>query len=114
MLQQREPDDYVLATGEATSVRDLVRWAFQEVGSEIEWQGQGVDEKGYDKKTGKCLVEVDPRYYRPTEVDLLIGDSAKARQKLGWIHKTGIRDLLREMVQEDLAAMAQNAVTRDR
>jgi len=104
MMQQDEPDDYVLATGETTPVRDFVEWAFDDVGIALEWKGEGVDEKGYCKASGKCLVEVDPRYFRPTEVDLLIGDPSKAHQKLGWRHETSVRELCREMVAADVAA----------
>jgi len=104
MMQQDEPDDYVLATGETTPVRDFVEWAFEDVGIALEWKGEGVDEKGYCKASGKCLVEVDPRYFRPTEVDLLIGDPSKAHQKLGWRHETSVRELCREMVAADVAA----------
>jgi GDPmannose 4,6-dehydratase len=104
MMQQDEPDDYVLATGETTPVRDFVEWAFEDVGIALEWKGEGVDEKGWCKASGKCLVEVDPRYFRPTEVDLLIGDPSKAHQKLGWRHETPVRELCREMVAADLAA----------
>lgn len=105
MLQQDEPDDYVLATGETTHVRDFVRWAFEDVGIPIEFRGEGVDEKGYSQADGRVLVEVDPRYFRPTEVELLIGDPTKANQKLGWRHETGPRELAREMVMADLEAM---------
>lgn len=105
MLQQDDPDDYVLATGETTPVREFVQWAFADVGIDLEWRGEGVDEKGYDAQTGKMIVAVDPRYFRPTEVDLLIGNPGKARQKLGWSHKTSVRDLAREMVQADLKVM---------
>jgi len=105
MLQQDEPDDYVLATGETTTVRDFVGWAFNDVGITLEWRGEGVDEKGYCTETGACLVEIDPRYFRPTEVDLLIGDPTKARTKLGWHHETPVRDLVSEMVREDLVVM---------
>lgn len=105
MLQQDQPDDYVLATGETTAVRSFVEWTFEEVGIEILWEGTGVGEKGYDVATGKLLVEVDPRYFRPTEVDLLIGDPTKARTKLGWTHQTPVRELAREMVEEDLRVM---------
>ncbi len=104
MLQQDIPDDYVLATGETTTVRDFVSWAFEDVGIAIAWRGEGVDEKGYDA-SGRCLIEVDPRYFRPTEVDLLIGDATKAHEKLGWKHETAVRDLAREMVQADLIVM---------
>jgi GDPmannose 4,6-dehydratase len=116
MLQQDEPDDYVLATGEKHSVREFVEKAFAIVGKEITWQGSGVDEKGLDKSSGRVLVEVDPRYFRPTEVDLLLGDPSKARQKLGWKHRTSFEDLVREMVEADLAAFDQkhqHRVTRD-
>jgi GDPmannose 4,6-dehydratase len=102
MLQQDKPDDYVLATGETTSVRQFVEWAFADVGIALEWKGSGVDEKGYDAASGACLVEIDPRYFRPTEVDLLLGDPTKARQKLGWHHKTPVRELAAEMVREDV------------
>ncbi|MDR4305967.1 GDP-mannose 4,6-dehydratase [Chelatococcus sambhunathii] len=107
MLQQDEPDDYVLATGETTMVRDFVSAAFEETGVSIEWQGEGVDEKGVDKATGRVLVEVDPRYFRPTEVDLLIGDPTKAKEKLGWTHETAWRDLCSEMVRKDLEVVAE-------
>ncbi len=105
MLQADTPDDYVLATGATTSVRTFVQWAFEDVGIVLEWRGQGVDEKGYCTSTGRCLVEVDPRYFRPTEVDLLIGDASKAQAKLGWRHETSARDLAREMVRADLEVM---------
>lgn len=105
MLQQDEPDDYVLATGETTRVRTFVEWAFADAGMTLEWRGSGVDERGYCTKTGRCLVEVDPRYFRPTEVDLLLGDPTKAHTKLGWRHDTSVRDLAREMVDADIAAL---------
>ena len=105
IMQQDQPDDYVLATGETTAVRTFLEWAFEDAGIGLEWRGEGVDEKGYDTRTGECRVEVDPRYFRPTEVELLIGDSSKAREKLGWHHETSPRELAREMVQHDLALM---------
>jgi GDPmannose 4,6-dehydratase len=105
MLQQDEADDYVLATGETTRVRSFVEWSFEDVGIELEWQGSGVDETGICRKTGRVLVAVDKRYFRPTEVDLLIGDASKAHNKLGWRHETSVRELAREMVQEDLKVM---------
>jgi GDPmannose 4,6-dehydratase len=101
MLQQDEPDDYVLATGEKHSVREFVERAFDHVGRAIAWRGTGVDETGIDAKSGQILVEIDPRYFRPTEVDLLLGDPGKARQKLGWRHKTSFADLVKEMVEGD-------------
>lgn len=112
MLQQDVADDYVLATGETTEVRTFVEWAFEDVGIQLEWRGQGVDEKGYCKATGRCLVEIDPRYFRPTEVDLLIGDPTKAREKLGWSHQTSVRDLAREMVQADLLVMKEAPISK--
>ncbi|KUO49470.1 MAG: GDP-mannose 4,6 dehydratase [Sphingomonadales bacterium BRH_c3] len=102
MLQQDEPDDYVLATGETTEVRNFVRWAFDEVGLPLEFRGEGAEEKGYALGDGRLLVEVDPRYFRPTEVELLLGDPSKAHQKLGWRHETSARELAREMVRADL------------
>jgi GDPmannose 4,6-dehydratase len=107
MLQQEKSDDYVLATGETHSVREFVEKAFAEVGIEIVWQGKEGDEKGIDKKSGNILVEVDPRYFRPTEVDLLIGDPAKARRVLGWKHETSFDALVSEMMREDLRIVAQ-------
>ena len=105
ILQQESPDDYVLATGETVTVRTFVEWAFADAGLSVEWQGEGVDEKGICKETGKTLVAVDPRYFRPTEVELLLGDPTKALEKLGWTHKTTARELCREMVEADLVIM---------
>ncbi|MDB5586548.1 MAG: gmd 1 [Devosia sp.] len=102
MLQQEKGDDYVLATGRATSVRQFAEWAFENVGMALEWTGCGADEKGRDARTGKVVVEVDPRYFRPTEADLLLGDPAKAYEKLGWTHEISVRALIAEMVREDL------------
>ena len=113
MLQQDEPDDYVLATGETTEVREFVRWAFEDAGLKVRFEGQGVEEKGICEETGKVLVEVDPRYFRPTEVDLLIGDPGKARQKLGWRHETSARELSREMVEADLKVMKDAPIAKD-
>ena len=105
MLQQSKPDDYVLATGETRSVREFVELAFAHVGRTIEWRSQGVDERGVDPKSGKTLVLIDPRYFRPTEVDLLLGDPTKARTRLGWSHKTSFAELVAEMVESDLEAI---------
>ena len=102
MLQQDEPDDYILATGEAHSVREFVELAFAEVGISLRWTGSGVDECGVCTKSGRVLVRVDPRYFRPTEVDELLGSAEKARRKLGWSHKVSFRELVREMVREDV------------
>jgi len=103
MLQQPEPDDFVIATGEQHSVREFVERAAIELGITIEWVGTGIDEKGLDS-TGKVVVSVDPRYFRPAEVDSLLGDATKARKKLGWAPKIGFNDLVREMVREDLVS----------
>ena len=113
MLQQDQPDDYVLATGETTSVRSFVEWAFADAGLSLEWRGEGLNEKGYDTASGRCLVEIDPRYFRPTEVDMLIGDASKAKRKLGWSHEKSVRELVREMVVEDLKVMQTAPVSRD-
>jgi GDPmannose 4,6-dehydratase len=106
MLQQDEPDDYVLATGEAHSVREFVEKAFAHAGYPVGWQGEGLDEKGIDIATWKTVVEIDPRYFRPTEVDVLVGDASKARARLGWTHKVSFNALVREMVDADRAALA--------
>jgi GDPmannose 4,6-dehydratase len=114
ILQQPEPDDYVLATGEAHSVREFVEKAFAQVGREIVWTGKGTDEKGVDKASNKVLVEIDPDYFRPTEVELLIGDPRKAHQKLGWHHRTGFEELVREMVDADIVALGLEQERRNR
>jgi len=108
MLRQDQPGDYVLATGVTTPVRDFVRRAFGEVGIDLEFTGEGVGETGVDARTGTVLVEIDPRYFRPTEVDVLIGDPSKARRVLGWRHETSWEDLCAEMVRADLAAVAKD------
>lgn len=113
MLQQVVPDDYVLATGKTVEVRQFVNWAFEDAGLHIEWRGTGVDEKGYDTQSGRCIIEIDPRYFRPTEVDLLVGDPSKAREKLGWTHNTAVRDLCREMVESDLVIMRSAIVSKE-
>jgi len=105
ILQQDEPQDYVLSMNETHTVREFVELAFAELGYDIEWQGTGVEEKGIDKNTGKVLVEVDPKYFRPAEVELLWGDSTKARTELGWEPKYSFMDLVKEMVQSDLEEM---------
>ena len=106
MMQQDVPDDYVLATGETTPVRDFVNWAFEDVGINLRWEGSGIEEKGICADSGNVIVEVDARYFRPTEVDLLLGDPRKAKEKLGWTHETSVRELAREMVRADLKIMA--------
>ena len=105
ILQQDKPQDYVLSMNETHTVREFVELAFAELGYDIEWQGTGVEEKGIDKNTGKVLVEVDPKYFRPAEVELLWGDSTKARTELGWEPKYSFMDLVKEMVQSDLEEM---------
>ncbi|WP_034996359.1 GDP-mannose 4,6-dehydratase [Beijerinckia mobilis] len=105
ILQQDEPDDYVLATGETHTVREFVERAFAEIGIEITWKGEGVNEHGIDAKSGRVLVEIDERYFRPTEVDLLLGDPTKANKKLGWKHKTPFPQLVSDMVASDLVTM---------
>ena len=107
ILQQPEPDDYVLATGEAHSVREFVERAFAEIGRAIEWRGAGTDEEGLDSANGDVLIKIDSRYYRPTEVEYLLGDAGKAQRVLGWKHQTGFADLVREMVAADLEVMAR-------
>ncbi|MGB1876080.1 MAG: GDP-mannose 4,6-dehydratase [Rhodospirillaceae bacterium] len=105
IVQQPEGDDFVLATGETHTVRSFVERAFAEIGRGIQWEGEGVDEKGLDAKTGDVLVEIDPRYFRPTEVELLLGDPTKAREKLGWQHTTSFADMVKEMVASDLEVL---------
>ncbi len=108
MLQHDTPEDFVIATGETHTVREFVEAAFSHVDVEIEWQGEGVDEKGIDKDTGKVLVEVDPKYFRPTEVDLLIGDPSKAKEELGWEPEVKFKELVQLMVQSDLEAIEEH------
>jgi GDPmannose 4,6-dehydratase len=113
ILQQPEPDDYVLATGKTTSIRDFVTMAFRYAGFEMEWRGHGLEEKGIDAASGKVLVEVDPAYFRPTEVDLLLGDATKAREKLGWTPRHSLEDLVREMMEHDLAEARKERYLKD-
>ncbi|QPC43682.1 GDP-mannose 4,6-dehydratase [Kaustia mangrovi] len=112
ILQQDTPDDYVLATGEKRSVRAFVEAAFAEIGMAVDWQGEGLDETGRDARTGQTLVEVDPRYFRPTEVELLLGDPSKAQRKLGWQATTPFSDMVAEMVRADLETVAREADQR--
>ncbi|MCI5073632.1 GDP-mannose 4,6-dehydratase [Oricola sp.] len=112
MLQQDVPDDYVLATGRKTTVRAFVEAAFAEVGVTLDWSGKGVDETGVCARTGKVLVSVDPRYFRPTEVDLLLGDPSKAKQALGWEATTSLDEMVREMVEADIDAVKREAEWR--
>ena len=122
MMQQDEPEDYVIATGKTTQVRDFVRKAFAYVGAEIEFRGEGVNEKGYITKienresrieNRKCVVEIDPRYFRPTEVDILLGDASKAKQKLGWEPEMTLDDLVADMMQADLKLMQREQFLRE-
>ena len=112
MLQQDEPDDYCISTGVQYSVRDFVNAAFKEVGMSVRWDGQGIDEKGYDAKSGARLVEVDPRYFRPTEVETLLGDSTKAKEKLGWVPEITLDDMVAEMVRGDLRIAERDELCR--
>jgi GDPmannose 4,6-dehydratase len=103
ILQQDEPDDYVLATGRTTTIRSFVEMAFERAGFKIVWKGEGIDEKGFDEATDRVLIEVDPAYFRPTEVELLLGDSTKAKQKLGWEPQLSLEELVDDMMEHDLA-----------
>lgn len=105
ILQQPEPDDYVLATGESHTVREFVEVSFSEVGRKIEWRGAGIEEKGFDASNGEVLVEIDSRYFRPNEVSRLLGDPSKARDKLNWRHRISFREMVHEMVQHDLGIL---------
>ncbi|MEQ1670484.1 MAG: GDP-mannose 4,6-dehydratase [Hyphomicrobium sp.] len=109
MMQQDQADDYVLATGETHSVREFVELSFAEIGRSISWKGAGVDEVGYDAQSGAELVRIDPRYFRPTEVDLLLGDPTKAREKLGWTHSTPFKQLVKEMIEADKKLLKREA-----
>lgn len=101
MLQQEKPEDFVLATGETHSVRDFCERAFRHAGIKLEWMGEGIDEKGVNAETGDTIIEIDPRYFRPTEVDLLIGDATQAREKLGWSPRFSFDELIEDMIRED-------------
>jgi GDPmannose 4,6-dehydratase len=114
MMQQQESGDYVLATGETHSVREFIEFAFAKVGRTIEWHGEGVEEVGIDGRIGDILVRIDPRYFRPTEVDLLVGDPSKARRVLGWHHKVTFLELVSEMVNSDLEVIAKEFQLRER
>lgn len=112
ILQKETPDDYVLATGETTTVRYFVEMAFQEVGIHIHWKGSGLQEQGIHSSTGKPIVEISPQFFRPAEVDLLIGDPSKAKQNLGWSPRTSVKELVQMMVRSDLEKMDQNSTTK--
>ena len=102
MLQQEKADDFVLATGVTNTVRHFVELSFAEIGVKLRWEGEGVDEKGFNMETEEVVVEVDPNYFRPTEVELLIGDPTKANTELGWKHKYDLAGLVKDMIQSDL------------
>jgi GDPmannose 4,6-dehydratase len=110
MLQQTEPEDFVIATGEQHSVREFVTKAASELGLDLEWMGSGTDEHGVEKGTGRTIIKVDPRYFRPTEVETLLGDPSKARAKLGWAPEVPFDELVKEMVEEDLASARRDAL----
>jgi GDPmannose 4,6-dehydratase len=112
MLQQDEPEDYVIATGEQHSVREFLEVAAKEVDIVIRWEGEGVDEKGYEAATGRCIVEVDPRYFRPAEVETLLGDPSKAYRKLGWSPTTSFIDLVTEMMREDMKTAQRDELVK--
>jgi GDPmannose 4,6-dehydratase len=112
MLQQDKPEDFVIATGVQYSVRDFVNCAALELGITMHWEGRGVDERGYDAATGKCIVQVDPRYFRPTEVETLLGDAAKAREKLGWTPRITFQELVSEMVRSDLRSAQRDELVK--
>jgi GDPmannose 4,6-dehydratase len=114
MLQQDSPEDYVIATGETRSVREFVENAFAEIGVKIAWQGEGAAEKGIDEQSGAVLVEIDERYFRPTDVDLLLGDPSKAKQKLGWQARVGFAELVRMMVAADLEEAERSLFCREK
>jgi GDPmannose 4,6-dehydratase len=113
IVQQDVPEDFVLATGETHSVREFIELAFAHVGVTLEWRGKGVEEKGLDARSGRELVVIDPRYFRPTEVDLLLGDPSKAKQKLGWTHTIGFRQLVADMMDADLVTVQKEAPRGD-
>ena len=113
MLQQDEPGDYVLATGQNHSIREFIERAFAEVGRSLDWRGAGLQETGVDARTGVALVSVDPRYFRPTEVDQLVGDPSKAHAKLGWRHEVGFEELVKEMVASDLDMVKRDSWRRN-
>jgi len=114
MLQQDSPDDFVIATGKQYSVQQFVEFAASELGISIRWDGEGLEKKGYEAETGKCIVEVDPRYFRPAEVETLLGDPTKAKEKLGWVPKTSVKDLVAEMVREDLKIAERDELCRSK
>jgi len=113
MLQQDEPDDFCIATGVQFSVRDFVNAAYAHINKTVRWEGEGADEKGYDSETGNCIVAVDPRYYRPTEVETLLGDPTKAKEKLGWVPKITFEEMVHEMMENDLQLAKRDALVKE-
>lgn len=112
MLQQENPDDYVIATGVSNTVRDFVNWSFEEIGIELEWKWKDIEEKWYDKKTGKCIVEIDPKYFRPAEVDFLLGDNTKAKKELWRSPKYTVREMCKEMVRSDIEKFKKQEILK--
>jgi GDPmannose 4,6-dehydratase len=112
MLQQEQPEDFVIATGSQYSVRDFVHAVGRELGIEIRWEGKGVQEKGYDARSGQCIITIDPRYFRPTEVETLLGDASRAKEKLGWEPRISFEELVAEMVREDLKIAERDALCK--
>ena len=112
MLQQEKPDDFVIATGIQHSVRDFVNLAYDHLGKKIRWEGKGLEEKGYDTDTGKLIVSVDPRYFRPSEVDTLLGDSTKAKEMLGWQPKISLEDMVKEMMENDISIAKRDSLVK--
>jgi GDPmannose 4,6-dehydratase len=112
MLQQDKPEDFVIATGEQHSVREFISLAAKEIGMNIEWKGQDLHEIGIDTLTGKQIIEIDPRYFRPTEVETLLGDASKAKQKLGWVPKISFQELVKEMALSDLKLAEQQVLSK--
>ena len=113
MLQQDQPDDFVIATGLQHSVRDFVNFAYEHLGKKIRWEGKGVEEKGYDSETDKLIVAVDPRYFRPTEVETLLGDPSKAKEKLGWEPKISLEQMVKEMMDHDINIAKRDALVKE-
>ena len=113
MLQQDEPDDFCIATGIQYSVRNFVDFAWQYLGNKVNWEGNGIDEKGFDSKTGNLIVAIDPRYFRPTEVETLLGDPKKAKEKLGWEPKISLEDMIQEMMENDLDLAKRDALVKE-
>lgn len=113
MLQQDSPEDFCIATGVQYSVRDFCNAAYEHLGRKIRWEGEGIDEKGYDAETGNCIVAVDPRYFRPTEVETLLGDPSKAKEKLGWTPEISFEEMVQEMMENDLMLARRDSLVRD-